>query len=362
MTDDPPTVGLDPGWLAEALAGGAAERPEVQVEGSIGTGQMSRNVRCSVSWPHGAGPSSVVVKVPSADPATRTVAFALQLYQTECEFYRSVAPEVDVSVPRVLANHLDVAAGDFALVLEDLQGSEPGDHLAEPDPDHLALALEQAAALHAPAWGDTGRPAFAFLHRDPEVLVASTQMTVDALLPAVFERLGDGLDPEVVTLLERFAPLAGRWRRCHGDPVTVVHGDLRPDNLLYGVDPSAPPIAVVDWQTASLGLGATDVAYLIGGSLEPDRRREVEDDLVATYRDHLRGRGVTYPEERCRTDMALGALHGVLVAITATTTAERTERGDALFTLMLDRHGRHALDLGSLDLVAGAVAGEVDRS
>lgn len=357
MTDEAPAVGLDPGWIAGALAVEGAPRPTVAVEGFIGTGQMSRNVRCSVTWPDGDGPSSVIVKVPSADPATRTVAFALQLYQTECEFYRSVAPEVDVSVPRVLATHLDPAAGDFALVLEDLRGSEPGDHFAEARDDHLALALEQAAALHAPAWGDTGRPAFAFLHRDPEVLVASTQMTVDALLPTVFDRLGDGLDPEVVGLLERFAPLAGRWRQRQGDPVTVVHGDLRPDNLLYGVDPSAPAIAVVDWQTASLGLGATDVAYLVGGALEPDRRRRVEDDLVATYREHLERRGVAYSEERCRADMALGALHGVLVAITATTTAEQTERGDALFTLMLDRHGRHALDLGSLDAVAGDAEG-----
>lgn len=354
MSDDVPSVGLDPDWIARALTVPDAAQPTVEVEGFIGTGQMSRNARCSVTWPDGDGPSSVIVKVPSADPATRSVAFALQLYQTECEFYRSVVPEVDVSVPRVLATHIDLAGADFALVLEDLQGSEPGDHFDEARADHLALALEQAAALHAPAWGHTGRPAFAFLHRDPEVVVASTQMTVDALLPAVFERLGDGLDPEVVTLLERFAPLAGRWRQCHGDPVTVVHGDLRPDNLLYGVDPSAPPIAVVDWQTASLGLGATDVAYLIGGALEPDRRRRVEDDLVATYREHLQQRGVAYPEEQCRADMALGALHGVLVAITATTTAERTERGDALFTLMLNRHGRHALDLAALDVVDAA--------
>jgi hypothetical protein len=40
-----------------------------------------------------------------------------------------------------------------------------------------------------------------------------------------------------------------------------------------------------------------------------------------------------------------------VVAITATSVAEQTERGDALFTLMLNRHGRHALDLDALTLI-----------
>ena len=36
-------------------------------------------------------------------------------------------------------------------------------------------------------------------------------------------------------------------------------------------------------------------------------------------------------------------------AANAARMAEQTERGDALFTLMLNRHGRHALDMGALD-------------
>ncbi|WP_419944985.1 hypothetical protein [Candidatus Poriferisodalis sp.] len=39
-------------------------------------------------------------------------------------------------------------------------------------------------------------------------------------------------------------------------------------------------------------------------------------------------------------------------AIAATTLVDRTERGDALFMLMLNRHGRHALDWQALDEVA----------
>jgi hypothetical protein len=117
---------------------------------------------------------------------------------------------------------------------------------------------------------------------------------------------------------------------------------------MFGTDPSAPPLVVVDWQTLALGPGATDLAYLVGGALETDHRRDAERDLIEVYRNELDRRGVDYPIDTCLGDYALGALHGVMVAITATSVAEQTERGDALFTLMLNRHGRHALDLEAL--------------
>ena len=42
-----------------------------------------------------------------------------------------------------------------------------------------------------------------------------------------------------------------------------------------------------------------------------------------------------------------------MIAMSATVMAEQTERGDALFTLMLNRHGRHALDMEALARIEG---------
>ena len=67
-----------------------------------------------------------------------------------------------------------------------------------------------------------------------------------------------------------------------------MHGDFRPDNFLFGTTPDAVPLAVVDWQTLSLGLGAADVAYFLGGAFAPDRRRDIERDLLEHYRDRAR--------------------------------------------------------------------------
>ena len=40
---------------------------------------------------------------------------------------------------------------------------------------------------------------------------------------------------------------------------------------------------VVDYQTISWGSGAYDLAYFVGGCLEPEVRRPAADELVAGY-------------------------------------------------------------------------------
>ncbi len=79
--------------------------------------------------------------------------------------------------------------------------------------------------------------------------------------------------------------------------------------------------------------------------------------MLGLYRSELERRGVNgFTDAQCQADYALGSLHGVVVAVRATTVADQTERGDAMLTLMLNRHARHALDLDVLDLLdAGGV-------
>ena len=344
MTD----VGLDPDWVATTIADALElAPPTASLDGFIGTGQMSRNARFSLEWPEGArGPASVVTKLPSVDPGTRSVAFDHGAYLAECRFYRDLAPLVDVVTPAVHAVHYE--DNDFAIVLEDMAGSVQGDQFRDITDDELAIALDQAAALHAPVWNATGAAVFEPLRSAPEDRGASYEQLMPIFLGVVMERLGSGLDPDVVELLERLQRDVRPWILARASEATVVHGDFRPDNFLWAVADDAPPLAVVDWQTATLGTGVTDVMYLIGGAVEVERRRAIEAEALETYRGRLADRGVEYSASTCEHDAALATLHGVIVALAATTMADETERGDALFTLMLNRHGRHALDHDAL--------------
>ena len=57
-------------------------------------------------------------------------------------------------------------------------------------------------------------------------------------------------------------------------PSTLIHSDLRADNLLFSPDGTA--VTLVDWQGAGIGPPAWDLAYFLSQSLDVDTRRANE--------------------------------------------------------------------------------------
>ena len=346
---EPTTRGLDPDWVAAQLLTDGVT-PTATFSGFIGTGQIGRNARYQLDWGSAAGPATVVVKLPAAEAGVRQIGFDQGLYPKECTFYRELVDLVDVVTPRVLAVDIDPDALDFALVLEDMAGSEAGDQFTEATDEELALAVQQAAALHGPLWGQD-HPALDRLQASDGER-GSTRELLGVFLPACLDRLGDRLHDHTVPVLERFVELADRWVERPVATPSLLHSDFRPDNFLFGRQAGAPPLAIVDWQTVTVGASVSDVAYLLGAAVDPSRRRSIEHDLLAQYRDHLAEYGVTYPADLCWDEYATGSLHGVVVGILATIMASETDRGNDLFALMLNRHAQHALDVDALDRVA----------
>ncbi len=345
----------DTDWLRTAIASSGLGRGQqldsVSLEGFVGTGQMSRNARFHLHWAEGDGPASVIVKMPSLDAATRTWSASTGLYARECYFYSTLAPLTGIAVPRVWVNTIDEAGGDFVLVMEDLAQSRQGDQFTEPDDGQLEMAVAQAAALHAPVWDRTGMSELQPLIKAADERAAFMADNIAQCLPICLERLGDRLETGIADLLQAFGARVGDWIRNSDVPRTIVHGDFRPDNFLWGEANTAPPLMVVDWQTYHMGAGVNDIAYLLGGALSAEKRRVVEGPLLQAYHDDLKARGVRYDVDRCQRDYARGTLYGLIVAIAAFLGMVRTERGDALFTLMLNRHGHHALDQDALALL-----------
>jgi type IV secretory pathway TrbD component len=219
----------------------------------------------------------------------------------------------------------------------------------------VALAIEQAVALHAPRWGEAdlidnlagGQPV-----PDRDMIAMLLQAGYQAALPGFLERFAHRLDPEVVGVIEAFAGPIGRFVYGTGTPETIVHLDFRADNFLFGQHADAPPLVVVDWQTFSVGLGMADVAYAISGSFpDPAQRAAVERDLLAEYRSRLAAEGIELSADDCWRDYRFTSLWGLIITVIATLQAAQTERGDDMFAAMAARHGRHAHDLDALDLL-----------
>lgn len=348
-------LALDARWMTGALEEAGVARgatvTELVHDGFIGTGQMGRTARFSLTWDQPEGrPVDVVGKFPADDPVARSTGFDHGSYLKEWTFYKHLKPTLGVRTPEVWVACYDEAAPDFVLIMESLGQSCPGDQMKGLTVDEAALAVEQAVAFHAPRWGDDSVETL--LGKPKDQAAAELGQFYALFVEGALERLGPGLSEEARALVRTLTPLVPRWANgVTTTPSTVAHMDYRPDNLLFAAGPGAPPLAVVDWQTIAYWPGATDIAYLVGGAFEPADRAAAERALVQDYCRRLNAAGVPYDAATCWDDYRVGSIWGVVMSVIAAMLAQVTERGDEMLTTMLRRHAQHALDVGALDLL-----------
>jgi hypothetical protein len=232
------------------------------------------------------------------------------------------------------------------MVMEDLAPAEQGDQLAGCSLEHARLALAEAAKLHAPRWGDPALEQVDFLARSAGDAANLLQMVYKGVWPGFAERYRDRLPAEALALSERLGDGLREWVLGSTAPITLVHGDYRLDNMLFGTSAGGYPLAVVDWQTVALGAGASDASYFLGASLLTEDRRTHEEALMRTYHDDLCSGGVEgYGWDDCWRDYRLSAFAGVVMSVVASMIVEQTDRGDEMFLAMASRHAAHAIDL-----------------
>jgi hypothetical protein len=319
----------------------------------VGTGQMGDSVRLSLTYDRAVegAPASVVAKLPASDPTSRATASSLRNYEIEVSFYRELAPVLPVRAPACHYAAHDPESHDFVLLLEDLAPARQGDQLAGCSFDHAALAVDELVRLHAPRWGDPSLAGLPWLDRSTPETAAFTAQLVANLFDGFRARYADRLDADVLAVAERLVAGLGDYLTADPGPQTVAHGDYRLDNLLFGTDEGGPPVAVVDWQTVTLGAGVSDLSYFIGAGLLTDDRRAHERDLVRRYHDGLRAAGVELSWDDLWAQYRRFTFGGLLMAIAASMLVVQTDRGDDMFVTMAQRHGRHALDLDADQLL-----------
>jgi hypothetical protein len=334
---------LTPTWLTEALE---LDVVDVTLQ-PVGTGQMCDSLRLHLTFaPHVDGPPTVIAKQPAADPTSRATALNLRSYETEVRFYQQLAPHLPIRTPHVFYSDIDVATASFVLLMEDMAPARQGDQLAGCSVGEAEIAIDELVKLHAPRWGDPTLVEYDWLHRDPEGARMFTLNLVPMLWGGFRERYQTRLAPDVHEAGEALIANLERFLAMNAEPWTVVHGDYRLDNLLFGEPGSSTPLAVVDWQTCAHGAGLNDVAYFVGAGLSLDTRRAHERELVRRYHGGLVAAGVRdYDFDRCWTDYRLGTWSGLIMAIAASMLVQQTDRGDEMFMAMAHRHARHAIDL-----------------
>jgi aminoglycoside/choline kinase family phosphotransferase len=340
--------GVSAEYLAQHLGA-----PDLQISSvqPIGTGQMAESYRVSFAvGTHGQLPPSVVVKVPSQSESSRAASRITRCYELETGFYSHVRSLVGVSAPNCLHVWFDAPNDDFVLVLEDIVDGIQGDQISGASVEQARAAIDELVQLHAPLWNSSQLNNLGWM---PRHSVESSQGTRD-LLRSVFggfaARFSSLVSAEVLELGSRLVENIDGYDRAFPDNETVVHRDFRLDNLLFTETATGTNVKVVDWQTASISAGATDLAYFIGASFSPEQRREVEDELVHRYHDGLNSNGISLSWPDLWDQYRLFATSGYIMAIVASMLVKQTERGDVMFAAMANRHGQQMIDLETLSL------------
>lgn len=315
----------------------------------IGTGQVGDSVRFTLDFAGEPAPMTLAGKFAAADPTSRGTAAMLGLYAKEVCFYRELAPQLPIRTPKVLCAQMADDGASFCLLFEDLGPARGGNQIAGCTVEDARAVIAQAAALHAPSWHNPAILALDWLQPDPAAAVQ-----VKALYPqaqATFrERYRGILEPEFMALCDELAEITAATDR-PAQQVSLVHGDFRLDNVLFDICGGAEPVAVLDWQTLTIGNGLTDIGYFLGCGIGDGLRRAHERELLGLYCEAMTMRGVPLTIDAIWDGYVLGALHGVSTAVFSSAFVVRTERGDANFLSMARGACALAQQHGSLELL-----------
>jgi hypothetical protein len=288
-----------------------------------GVGIMGEVARLSIDYdkPANGAPATVVGKFPTADPTNLGVARALFFYPREVAFYTKLAQHSPIRTPRLLHAELDMSDQSFVLLLEDLRDVTHGDQISGLTPTQAEAAVTALARLHGAWWGKVDSPGmeslFDFANPD---YGAAVQAGYQGFLEPAFERCGDCYSAYTRKVARGLAPVAARavkqisssWR-------TLLHGDYRADNLMFGEGLGQDGVAAVDWQISGKGGALYDVAYLICNSMPIAYHERAENDLLHRYHDTLLQSGVQgFSFEECWNAYRFAVLCGLFVAIYTT--------------------------------------------
>ncbi|MGV0851536.1 phosphotransferase family protein [Mycolicibacterium phlei] len=289
-------------WLSQALGADVRVRDVEQI--GIGVGLLGRLFRVHLDGGSGV-PPTVVVKLPTLDATARSaICETGELYAREVRFYREVGLRNPLPPARPYLATFDPDTHDFVLVLEDLARLRTADQTVGCTVADAEIVIDAIAAHHAHWWNNDRLAALTWLaplNVSPLYDIVTTNYK--SAWPRFLELLGADLSPAMRDFGERLAS-SSRWfaDQFSRPPLTFTHGDLRLDQMFFGVSPHDPPLTALDWQLSAKGRGAYDLGYFLSQSMTADTRRRCEGALLDRYAARLADHGICYPRDELAYD------------------------------------------------------------
>jgi hypothetical protein len=122
---------LTTAWCDAAIGArlGGAHVTDVRLE-PVGTGQVADTVRLHLTYDRpGAGPPTLVAKIPSADETSFEGARATRTYEIEATFYRTLAADLPLRTPECWYAAHDGETNAYVVLMEDVAPARKGDQM-----------------------------------------------------------------------------------------------------------------------------------------------------------------------------------------------------------------------------------------
>ncbi|MDX2106940.1 MAG: phosphotransferase [Candidatus Melainabacteria bacterium] len=305
---------------------------------------LSRIARFSLEYDKECdAPKSIIVKVQPDKEPFKSVEQLYLAFEREIYFYENVAPKLPNSfaLPRCYFTLYNTKSHPGILVLEDMSYLAAGDQIKGLTFEQVLEATRRIAILHATFW-DKKLKELSWLAEKNYMMINR----YSEFFPFFKEKYQNQIDPESLAIGESIAQSLDELLILAATrPQSLVHCDLRADNLRFGKN----ELVIFDWQLITKALPGFDLGRLLGEN--SDLTKDEQTNLVSVWHETLCQFGVSqYSREDALFDYKLGlALATHVPVINAAMLKDANPRTEKLVDLMALRFFKCAksMELGN---------------
>ena len=280
-----------------------------------------------------------ILKVGSDIPARRKWAGQLRVFERELAAYRLLAPLRGKLSPQLFSGASALHGADGLLLLEFIRDGKNRDQLRGLSWPELISATRFIARIHARFWNSPAVQKAKGLPHHHYMRAHEVSRHLPNFLR--WAKLQSKAAKPFLALPNQVKQVLARLKK---QPSTLVHGDLRSDNIFYGRN----SVRFIDWGLALAGHAAFDLARLAGGSARRPLSLLQHVKLFKTWHRELLRRGVrSYPSLDAWQDYRDAVLLTLTIPVTnAPTLASFSPRGRKMAKLITRRFLSSARELG----------------
>ncbi len=261
-----------------------------------------------------SGPTQVVAKFAALREGSLASARRGGTHERELRCFDELLGDTPVTAPSCYGAFYNPDDATFLLIQDAVETDPSVDQISGITIGQARLVLSQAARLHAHWWNAATLQSATWLPRlDSEQRIHNLSTIAQNGWPQLVEMLGDELTEQERQLGSEFpSRIESALRSLALMPSTLLHCDLRADNLLFS--PSGDRVSLIDWQGAGSGPPSFDLAYFLSQSLTVAERRLHEHELLDFYRTELAAAGLDLTAEEVRMGYGESMHFGLAIA------------------------------------------------